>query len=208
MKSLAESLNAAGQLISDDELLLHILAGLGHGYHPMVVTITSSRDSISLQEVQFLLQIQEMRLDQLNSPTSDVFSPTANVATNQRHSFYAMGPNLSSGYGSPPFSSGRGCGSANRIVWQLCNRSSHNANKYYHIFEISFQGNSSSTAVNTTPQHVLPPPSTAGQQALFASLSALSYCAWFIDSGASHQIANNASSLTHNSENKATYSSL
>lgn len=44
MKSLAKSLSAAGQLISDDEL---ILGGLGHDYDPVVVNLTSRHDQVS-----------------------------------------------------------------------------------------------------------------------------------------------------------------
>ena len=50
MKSLAMSLMAAGQQITDDELILFILGGLGSEFEAVIVNLTS-RESITLQEV-------------------------------------------------------------------------------------------------------------------------------------------------------------
>ena len=54
MKSLALSLMAAGQQITDDELILYILGGLGSEFEDVIVNLTS-RESITLQEVQYIL---------------------------------------------------------------------------------------------------------------------------------------------------------
>lgn len=59
----------------DDDLILHILRALRIEYEFVVVNITSRSDSISPLEVQFLLQSQEMHLDQLN------FANTLNMVT-------------------------------------------------------------------------------------------------------------------------------
>ena len=66
MKSLATSLIAAGQQISDDELILHICGGLGPEFESVIVNLTS-RESVTLQEVQYMLQTHEMRLESLNT---------------------------------------------------------------------------------------------------------------------------------------------
>lgn len=66
MRALAYALMAAGQNILDDDLILYILGGLGTDYESVVVNLTS-RESLTLQEVQFMLQNQEMRLEQLSS---------------------------------------------------------------------------------------------------------------------------------------------
>ena len=66
MKSIVESLSAASQLIQDEDLILYILGGLDHDYESVVVNLTSRHDQITLQEVQYMLQSQKMRLEQLN----------------------------------------------------------------------------------------------------------------------------------------------
>lgn len=65
MTSLAENLSTAGQIILDEELILYILGDLGHDYDLIVITLTSRPDTITLHEIQFLLQSQEMHLEQL-----------------------------------------------------------------------------------------------------------------------------------------------
>ena len=54
MKTFANDLMLAGQSISNDELALYILGGVGPDYESMVVNLTS-KDSISVTEAQFLL---------------------------------------------------------------------------------------------------------------------------------------------------------
>ena len=76
MKNIASSLMAAGQSISDDELILYILGSLRSEFESVIVNLTS-RDSVSLQEVQYILQTHEMRLESLNATTMFEFSNTA-----------------------------------------------------------------------------------------------------------------------------------
>ena len=66
MKGISHALMAAGQHVSDDELILYILGGLGSDCESVVVNLTS-RDSVTLQEVQYLLQTHEMRLEHLTT---------------------------------------------------------------------------------------------------------------------------------------------
>ena len=83
MRNIADTLASTGQLISDDELLLYVLGGLGSEYDPVVVNLTARQDSVSLQEAQFLLQSHEMRLEQLQASMSiDLTNASANVAYN------------------------------------------------------------------------------------------------------------------------------
>uniref|UniRef100_A0A803PPU3 Retrotransposon Copia-like N-terminal domain-containing protein n=1 Tax=Cannabis sativa TaxID=3483 RepID=A0A803PPU3_CANSA len=80
MRCLGDASMAAGQQITDDELILYILGGLGNEYDLAIVTLTS-KESVTLQDVQFLLQTQEMRIDQQTSiATLDLHNPTANYA--------------------------------------------------------------------------------------------------------------------------------
>lgn len=84
MKKIAYTLSVSRKCISDDDLILYILGALGVEYKFVVVNITSRSDSISLQEVKFLLQSQEMHLDQLNfSNTLDMVTFANFAAKNQ-----------------------------------------------------------------------------------------------------------------------------
>ena len=95
MKSLATSLIVAGQQISDDELILYILGGLGLEFEFVIVNLTL-RESVTLQEVQYMLQTHEMRLESLNTTTMvelshstahfvhKQFSPTSHFQGSQR----------------------------------------------------------------------------------------------------------------------------
>ncbi|KAL5799255.1 hypothetical protein ACOSQ4_032139 [Xanthoceras sorbifolium] len=67
VKSLGDGLKAAGEMIKDQDLVLHILNGIGHDYDLVVVLISSQKQSMSLQEVHYLLMIHEQRLAHLNS---------------------------------------------------------------------------------------------------------------------------------------------
>ncbi|XP_062075179.1 uncharacterized protein LOC133779204 [Humulus lupulus] len=58
MKTIADGLTAAGQVFSDDDLILYILGGLGPEYDSVVINLTSRGDRLTLSEVQFLLQSQ------------------------------------------------------------------------------------------------------------------------------------------------------
>ena len=88
MKSLVNSLMAAGQKISNDELTLYILGGLGLEFEAIVVHLTSL-EFVTLQEVQHMLQTHEMRLESLNSFTMIELSPsTGNFA----HKFSSQTP--------------------------------------------------------------------------------------------------------------------
>ena len=68
MKFLAMSLMDVGQQITDDELILYILGGLESEFEAVIVNLTS-RESITLQEVQYILQTHEIRLESLSAAT-------------------------------------------------------------------------------------------------------------------------------------------
>uniref|UniRef100_A0A803QGW3 Uncharacterized protein n=1 Tax=Cannabis sativa TaxID=3483 RepID=A0A803QGW3_CANSA len=100
MRCLGDALMAAGHTISDDKLILYILGGLGGEYDPAIVNLTS-KETVTIQEVQFLLQTQEIRIEQMNSIAAlDLQNPTANYAAT-----YKKGP--------PPQSSNTTRGSRN-----------------------------------------------------------------------------------------------
>ena len=48
IRGIIDTLAYTGQLITDDELLLYILGGLGSEYDPVVVNLTSKQETVSL----------------------------------------------------------------------------------------------------------------------------------------------------------------
>lgn len=55
MRTMTNALMATSQTITDDELILYILGSLGPEFESVVVNLTS-RENLSLQKGQFMLQ--------------------------------------------------------------------------------------------------------------------------------------------------------
>ncbi|KAL5843213.1 hypothetical protein ACOSQ4_009171 [Xanthoceras sorbifolium] len=81
IKNIGDALSAAGEEISERDLLLSLMHGVGHEYDAVVVLISSQRMTMSLEEAQFLLLMHEQRIEQLNSP-NNFGRISANFATN------------------------------------------------------------------------------------------------------------------------------
>lgn len=133
MRGFADMLAAAGKVISDDELVLHILGGFGPEYEAVVVNLTHRPDNPTLQEVQFILQAYEVRLQNMLTQSF----PSAHVA-------FKGSQNVASRGGNARFRGGRsGSGGSRSVVCQLCGRSGHVALKCFKRFDINFTGNTS-----------------------------------------------------------------
>lgn len=86
MRGIADSLNVAGQVISDEDLVLYILGRFGSEFVPVAVNPTSRQDALSLSEAQFILQCFEMRLEALaTTSTVDLFNASVNVAVSNNN---------------------------------------------------------------------------------------------------------------------------
>ena len=150
IRSIADTLASIGQLIPDDELLLCVLGGLRSEYDPVVVNLTSRQESVSFQEVQFLLQSHKMRLDQLQaSMTIDLTNASVNVAYNSHNYNVGRGLQASKGQGGQRGRGGnnycggcgaRGIGRSNyRTVCQICKTVGHMATMCYFRFDNDYQ---------------------------------------------------------------------
>lgn len=150
MRGLTDSLLAASQPISDEELILYILGRLGSDYEAVVMSLTSRQDSISLQEVQFLLQNQEMHLLSTNSIDLSSSSSHLTSANFKKNGGPGQYPRGSANYGGR----GRGMrgGRGNKPACQVCGKAGHIALKCYHRFDLSFQGDSSSSSTQQANQ--------------------------------------------------------
>ena len=90
----------SGKIISNAEIVLYILGRLGPEFESVVVNLTS-RDSMALQEVQYMLQTHEMRLENLSSASAtsvvDVINPATHL-TQKQQSFSFNSCNSSFGF--------------------------------------------------------------------------------------------------------------
>uniref|UniRef100_A0A803NGE1 Retrovirus-related Pol polyprotein from transposon TNT 1-94 n=1 Tax=Cannabis sativa TaxID=3483 RepID=A0A803NGE1_CANSA len=183
----ADGLAAAGQPLNDDDLVLYILGGLRSEYEAVIVNLTSRSESLSLSEVQFMLQSQEMRIQQ--HTTDSLHNVQANIANTNTSSTRGSFSNRGSrgGYrGGRSYNSNRG-GRGNRPVCQLCGRAGHIATKCYHRFDITFTGAASTSSNNGENPQAL----------LFESNSNTDIStAWYLDNGATHHMTNDAENLT------------
>ena len=81
IKEIGDGLVAAGQVITENYLISSILSGLGRDYDPIVVVVSSQRNTMKVQEAQYLLMLHEQRIEQLSSSGQiDVSSLFANFA--------------------------------------------------------------------------------------------------------------------------------
>ncbi|XP_031287175.1 uncharacterized protein LOC116145880 [Pistacia vera] len=71
IKELGDELIASGVNITDKELLLYILDGLGPEYDAVVANLTACSSQTTLQEAQFLLHKHEIRLERQQSSLSN-----------------------------------------------------------------------------------------------------------------------------------------
>ncbi|KAF4384398.1 hypothetical protein F8388_004631 [Cannabis sativa] len=63
VKILADSLSVAGTPMEENDLIMHLLNGLGPEFDPVVVHVTSLVDDLSLESIQSLLLTNESRLE-------------------------------------------------------------------------------------------------------------------------------------------------
>lgn len=130
MRTIANGLQAIGQSITDDDLVLHILGGLGTEYEALIVSLTARGDIPTLSALQSILHTHEMRLLQASSSGMiSTSTPTANVATKDSKS-----GNNDKSKGKPRFNS------KPKVVCQLCGKNNHIAAKCFKRFDVNFAG--------------------------------------------------------------------
>ena len=216
MKNLADLINISGdQNFTDEELLLYILGGLGSDYESVVVHLTSRQGAIYLEEAQFMLQTQEMRIEsQIAQTALDVQgNPSANYVNYRRGSNLGNGSGQNYGRGQGFHGrnnqgqgsnrggrAGRGRGGA-KVICQICSRTGHVAAKCYHCFDITFQGNSQSANFSgggsngsNGYQSRGGPHQAYMNQTDFASENEDHN--WYVDSGATNHVTANLQNLT------------
>ena len=111
LRGIADTLSAAGQVIIDEELVMYILGGLNSEYDPAVINLTSRNADVSLEEAQFLLQSQEMSIEQWNYVILNSQGPSTNYAIKRgQNSGVQKYPNSNFYHGKGRGTDGRGNG--------------------------------------------------------------------------------------------------
>ena len=84
VKNYCDILAACGYVLSEEDRILHLLAGVGLEYDSVVVTVTSRTEPYTFADVGALLLSHESRIEQF-TVNSDGSTPVVNlVYQNQR----------------------------------------------------------------------------------------------------------------------------
>ncbi|KAF5475573.1 hypothetical protein F2P56_007367 [Juglans regia] len=157
-RTLAASMGAAGQPLSDSEFTVYLLAGLGTDFDSLVTSLTTRADPLSPHQIYSYLLNHESRLAHQTTTLLSANHLTAHVTTTKSSapssSTYSPsqrgrgGRNFrgKSGRGRGPsfFSQGRG------PLCQVCHKPGHSALNCYFRFDHSYQAAPPSFSANIT----------------------------------------------------------
>lgn len=226
IKTCCDLLGSAGYKVSADDQILHVLAGLGSEYDPVMVSITSRIEPWSILDVQSLLLSFESRLESskstpLNSDGSQPSAHYANHNNTQRgghfgfqhtrgRGFQASNRGGRGGSNRGVFNGGRGRGRSpgNKPVCQVCFIPGHTADRCWHRFDQTFVAKQQQQQNQQSPGHYKPSSNMVQVPSSQASTNAFNYAysdynsdhTWYPDSGATNHVSNDLSNLNLASE--------
>ncbi|KAL5765599.1 hypothetical protein ACOSP7_016216 [Xanthoceras sorbifolium] len=160
IKNIGDTLMAVRDEVSERDLLMSLMNGVGHDYDPVVVLISNQHQTMTLEYAHFSFLMHEQRLVHLDSP-----NPSANFMSNNPNynSINAGNRGSSNNYRGNRSRGRRGRfngKSSQRIHCQLCAKPGHGALQCYRRFDQQFQG---------PPP---PPPNNQGNQAVLVAQQA------------------------------------
>ena len=158
LKAINDALASAGELVSDRDIIICLLNGVGHEYDSVVTLISSQQNTMTIENAQFLFLMHEQRIELLNGPTNmNVGSPSANFVTNNFRGNSSKGSfNGTRGGYRGRNRGGNGCfGGRNnqRLHCQLCSKPRHGAWQCYRRFDQQFQGGPSQNQSQNGQSH-------------------------------------------------------
>ncbi|KAL5839772.1 hypothetical protein ACOSQ4_012380 [Xanthoceras sorbifolium] len=195
-----------------------MLGGLGHEFDPVVILLSSQRDTVTMQEAQYLLILHEHRIEQLNtSKQIDVSCLSANYASSGNGDKNIYKNDGSNNRGGQPRGRGKGRSTGRwnqnqKLVCQVCSRTGNMALQCYRRFDqsIQYQGHqNSSQQGNTTNQQQNGNANfnsnyqkPANFQAQYATPETVADPSWYVDSGATNLVTADMYNLTLSNEYK------
>ncbi|KAG6769080.1 hypothetical protein POTOM_024696 [Populus tomentosa] len=212
VKGAADSLAAIGEPVSEQDQIINLLRGLGSDYNAVVTAINIRDDKISVEAIHSMLLAFENRLkqqssaDQMSAMTVNYASSSNNRSGGRRyngsrgHSYSNFTPNTnnynyrSRGRGGRYTQNGRNHSiNLEKPQCQLCGKFGHTVHVCYHRFDISYQNSSNngtnSVNMNTRNQTNIP--------VMVASSNNIADDNWYLDSGASHHLTQDAGNLSN-----------
>ncbi|KAL9451396.1 hypothetical protein AB3S75_013041 [Citrus x aurantiifolia] len=207
MKTLLNSLRAAGNSMNDDDFIMCVLAGLGPEYDSVVTNINSMQENPSISEVYGMLLSQENRTEQnLSSGNIEAnyaqmrngrrsWNNSERAAHHQQPGIVFRSPrnNTTNNQTNQNFEDkGKGKavaddnGSDSKGPCQICWKMGHTAAECWHRFKKNF----------------VPQPTRRREQrgAYVATAEGQSSGAWYLDSGATNHVTNTLGNISINSE--------
>ncbi|XP_010270024.1 PREDICTED: uncharacterized protein LOC104606492 [Nelumbo nucifera] len=137
VKGYTDALEATGQGLSSNDIILYTTGGLGPDYDPLITAITTKHDPLSLEELHSLLHQFELCLNRQHSTLTDTQLSSNSVV----HKPGARPPNSHRGGRG-----GRGKGRYNnttpsqpKVTCQVYDKVGHSALSCFHRFDLSFQ---------------------------------------------------------------------
>jgi len=195
VQGIANLVAAIGKPVEDSELISNILARLGADYDPIVTSVTTRQDSISLTDLNGYMLSYELRLE-THKTALDINMSTANTAQRQSPSYPRNNRGSNTGYRNTNFSSGRGrghgrgpphqysfSGPSQCPTCQVCHKLGHTAATCWFWFEQGYQSESSPLNAN------------------LASLPTASDSQWYHDTGSNVHLTNELANLNMHAEN-------
>ena len=192
LKEIVDGLTLAGHIISNEDFVLQLLAGLPLEYDAVVAMVNSSHTTMEPEEVQSLLLSQESRIQQA-TPEVTVSANYAdksqqkneNSSNNRGFNNFANNRGGTNGRGRGRRGRGRGWNNNNnRLFCQLCGKPGHVAFKCFYRFDQNFQGQSSN---NNNAYFGAFPDVSANPE-------------WLLDSGATNHITSDPSNIHYKNE--------
>ncbi|KAH9697122.1 retrovirus-related pol polyprotein from transposon RE2 [Citrus sinensis] len=185
MKNIADNMAAAGSDLSSDDLILHVLSGLGPDYNSVATYITGQVGvgKMNVNEAYAMLLTQEARIEQQSQMLAGVDMKN-NFEANYAQNRGAKKNNMSGGRGFGGYGYGHNSGIGN--------------GGYY-------KGNFGTDSAGAGAYR--PPPNRGPKAAYLANMDAPADTNWYLDSGATHHLTNDMSNM-HMAEPFAGYNLL
>ncbi|KAL9251846.1 Retrovirus-related Pol polyprotein from transposon RE1-like protein [Drosera capensis] len=183
VKSLADALGSCGKVLPEEDIVTYILTGLDTTYDPIVISLTTREDPVSLNDAYAHLLAFEMRQEQ-NEAMVQISDNLANRGNrggsggrvhSNRGGWRGQGCD---GRGRTQMQGASSCNN-NRPICQVCNKAGYTAINCYHRFNHSYTAdeNKFTAAANVNQAYTVD-------------------TNWYTDSGATDHITSELDRLT------------
>ncbi|KAJ0988266.1 hypothetical protein J5N97_006622 [Dioscorea zingiberensis] len=160
VKQLVDTLASIGQPLDDEEIAVYMLAGLDTEFDPLVTSISTRSDPISLGELYAHMLAFEARMAHNNNTAFR----DADLAANNVYRSNRGGKPSNRGRGRSKGGQQRGTSPGNgrnsndsRPLCQVCGKFGHSALKCYHRFNHSYQADDGRVAAAATTSYSMDP---------------------------------------------------